>query len=70
MKKVLQVWVQQATILFRDIKKNFKRGVPGNLSEKEKNELFFDVRKGMGLSISLAADFEPQNSKVKTLQEF
>ena len=50
--------------------KNFKRGVPGNLSEKEKNELFFDVRKGMGLSISLAADFEPQNSKVKTLQEF
>ena len=50
--------------------KNFKRGVPGNLSEKEKNELFFDVRKGMGLSVSLAADFEPQNSKVKTLQEF
>ena len=50
--------------------KNFKRGVPGNLSEKEKNELFFDVRKGMGLSISLAADFEPQNNKVKTLQEF
>ena len=50
--------------------KNFKRGVPGNLSEKEKNELFFDVRKGMGLSVSLAAEFEPQNSKVKTLQEF
>jgi nicotinamide mononucleotide adenylyltransferase len=50
--------------------KNFKRGVPGNLSEKEKNELFFDVRKGMGLSVSLAADFEPQNNKVKTLQEF
>jgi len=50
--------------------KNFKRGIPGNLSEKEKNELFFDVRKGMGLSVSLAAEFEPQNSKVKTLQEF
>jgi len=50
--------------------KNFKRGVPGNLSEKEKNELFFDVRKGMGLSVSLAAEFEPQNNKVKTLQEF
>ena len=50
--------------------KNFKRGVPGNLSEKEKNELFFDVRKGMGLSISLAADFEPKVDKLKTLQEF
>jgi len=50
--------------------KNFKRGVPGNLSEKEKNELFFDVRKGMGLSVSLAADFEPQENKLKTLQEF
>jgi hypothetical protein len=50
--------------------KNFKRGVPGNLSEKEKNELFFDVRKGMGLSVSLAADFEPKENKLKTLQEF
>jgi nicotinamide mononucleotide adenylyltransferase len=50
--------------------KNFKRGVPGNLSEKEKNELFFDVRKGMGLSVSLAADFEPKVDKLKTLQEF
>jgi nicotinamide mononucleotide adenylyltransferase len=50
--------------------KNFKRGIPGSLPEKEKNELFFDVRKGMGLSVSLAAEFEPQNSKVKTLQEF
>lgn len=50
--------------------KNFKRGVPGNLSEKQKNELFFDVRKGMGLSISLASNFEPQENKIKTLQEF
>ena len=50
--------------------KNFKRGIPGSLSEKEKNELFFDVRKGMGLSISLAADFEPKVDKLKTLQEF
>ena len=50
--------------------KNFKRGIPGGLPEKEKNELFFDVRKGMGLSISLAADFEPKVDKLKTLQEF
>jgi predicted nucleotidyltransferase len=50
--------------------KNFKRGVPGNLSEKQKNELFFDVRKGMGLSVSLASNFEPQENKIKTLQEF
>jgi nicotinamide mononucleotide adenylyltransferase len=50
--------------------KNFKRGIPGSLPEKEKNELFFDVRKGMGLSISLAADFEPKVDKLKTLQEF
>lgn len=50
--------------------KNFKRGVPGNLTDKQKNELFFDVRKGMGLSVSLAADFEPQENKLKTLQEF
>jgi len=50
--------------------KNFKRGIPGSLSEKEKNELFFDVRKGMGLSVSLAADFEPKENKLKTLQEF
>ena len=50
--------------------KNFKRGVPGNLSEKQKNELFFDVRKGMGLSINLASNFEPQENKIKTLQEF
>ena len=50
--------------------KNFKRGVPGNLTDKQKNELFFDVRKGMRLSVSLAADFEPQESKLKTLQEF
>jgi nicotinamide mononucleotide adenylyltransferase len=50
--------------------KNFKRGIPGGLSEKEKNELFFDVRKGMGLSISLVADFEPKVDKLKTLQEF
>jgi nicotinamide mononucleotide adenylyltransferase len=50
--------------------KNFKRGIPGSLSEKEKNELFFDVRKGMGLSVSLAADYEPKVDKLKTLQEF
>ena len=50
--------------------KNFKRGIPGNLNEKQKNELFFDVRKGMGLSVSLAADFEPKEDKLKTLQEF
>jgi cytidyltransferase-like protein len=50
--------------------KNFKRGIPGGLPEKEKNELFFDVRKGMGLSISLVADFEPKVDKLKTLQEF
>jgi nicotinamide mononucleotide adenylyltransferase len=50
--------------------KNFKRGIPGSLSEKEKNELFFDVRKGMGLSVSLAADYEPKIDKLKTLQEF
>lgn len=49
--------------------KNFKRGIPGNLTEKQKNELFFDVRKGMGLSVSLAAEFET-NEKVKTLKEF
>jgi hypothetical protein len=30
--------------------KNFKRGVPGNLSDKETKQLFFDIRKGMGLS--------------------
>ena len=30
--------------------KNFKRGVPGNLSDKEVKQLFFDIRKGMGLS--------------------
>ena len=50
--------------------KNFKRGVPGNLNDKQKNDLFFDVRKGMGLSVSLAADFEPKEDKLKTLQEF
>ena len=50
--------------------KNFKRGIPGNLNEKQKNELFFDVRKGMGLSVSLAADFEPKKDKLKSLQEF
>jgi nicotinamide mononucleotide adenylyltransferase/predicted nucleotidyltransferase len=50
--------------------KNFKRGIPGNLNDKQKNELFFDVRKGMGLSVSLAADFEPKENKLKTLQEF
>lgn len=50
--------------------KNFKRGVPGNLSDKEIKELFFDIRKGMGLSIHLAADFEPIDNKLKTLQEF
>jgi len=49
--------------------KNFKRGIPGNLTEKQKNELFFDVRKGMGLSISLAAEFEPIET-TKTLQQF
>lgn len=49
--------------------KNFKRGIPGNLTEKQKNELFFDVRKGMGLSVSLAAEFET-TEKVKTLKEF
>jgi len=49
--------------------KNFKRGIPGNLTEKQKNELFFDVRKGMGLSISLAAEFEPTEMP-KTLQQF
>ena len=50
--------------------KNFKRGVPGNLNDKQKNDLFFDVRKGMGLSVSLVADFEPKEDKLKTLQEF
>ena len=50
--------------------KNFKRGVPGNLNDKQKNDLFFAVRKGMGLSVSLAADFEPKEDKLKTLQEF
>lgn len=50
--------------------KNFKRGIPGNLSEKDKNSLFFDVRKGMGLSVSLAANFEMTDEKIKTLQEF
>jgi len=49
--------------------KNFKRGIPGNLTEKQKNELFFDVRKGMGLSVSLAAEFEPTEMP-KTLQQF
>ena len=49
--------------------KNFKRGIPGNLTEKQKNELFFDVRKGMGLSVSLAAEFEPIET-LKTLKEF
>jgi hypothetical protein len=49
--------------------KNFKRGIPGKLTEKQKNELFFDVRKGMGLSISLAAEFEP-TEMFKTLQQF
>jgi len=49
--------------------KNFKRGIPGNLTEKQKNELFFDVRKGMGLSISLAAEYEP-TEMLKTLQQF
>ena len=50
--------------------KNFKRGIPGNLNDKQKNDLFFDVRKGMGLSVSLVADFEPKEDKLKTLQEF
>ena len=50
--------------------KNFKRGVPGNLNDKQKNDLFFAVRKGMGLSVSLVADFEPKEDKLKTLQEF
>ena len=49
--------------------KNFKRGIPGNLTEKQKNELFFDVRKGMGLSVSLAAEYEPTEMP-KTLQQF
>ena len=49
--------------------KNFKRGIPGNLTDKQKNELFFDVRKGMGLSVSLAAEFEPTEMP-KTLQQF
>jgi len=49
--------------------KNFKRGIPGNLTEKQKNELFFDVRKNMGLSVSLAAEFEPTEMP-KTLQQF
>jgi nicotinamide mononucleotide adenylyltransferase len=49
--------------------RNFKRGIPGNLTEKQKNELFFDVRKGMGLSVSLAAEFEPTEMP-KTLQQF
>jgi hypothetical protein len=49
--------------------KNFKRGIPGNLTEKQKNELFFDVRKGMGLSVSLAAEFQPTEMP-KTLQQF
>ena len=30
--------------------KNFKRGVPGNLSDNEIKQLFFDIRKGMGLT--------------------
>ena len=50
--------------------KNFRRGIPGNLTDKQQKELFFDVRKGMGLSISLAADFQPEENKMKTLQEF
>ena len=50
--------------------KNFKRGISGNLNDKQKNNLFFDVRKGMGLSVSLVADFEPKEDKLKTLQEF
>ena len=49
--------------------KNFKRGIPGNLTEKQKNELFFDVRKGMGLSVSLAAEYEPTEMP-KSLQQF
>jgi len=50
--------------------KNFKRGIPGNLTDKQQKELFFDVRKGMGLTISLASDFQPEENKMKTLQEF
>jgi predicted nucleotidyltransferase len=49
--------------------KNFKRGIPGRLTDKQLKELFFDVRKGMGLSISLAAEFEPTEMP-KTLQQF
>ena len=49
--------------------KNFKRGIPGNLSDKQLKDLFFDVRKGMGLSIRLAAEVET-NNKLKTLKEF
>jgi hypothetical protein len=49
--------------------KNFKRGIPGRLTDKQLKELFFDVRKGMGLSISLAAEFEPIDMP-KTLKEF
>jgi nicotinamide mononucleotide adenylyltransferase len=50
--------------------KNFRRGIPGNLTDKQQKELFFDVRKGMGLTISLASDFQPEENKMKTLQEF
>jgi predicted nucleotidyltransferase len=49
--------------------KNFKRGIPGKLTDKQLKELFFDVRKGMGLSISLAAEFDPIDMP-KTLKEF
>ena len=30
--------------------KNFKRGIPGNLTDKQMKELFFNVREGMGLT--------------------
>jgi len=30
--------------------KNFKRGIPGNLTDKQIKELFFNVREGMGLT--------------------
>jgi len=50
--------------------KNFIRGIPGDLTDKQKNELFFDVREGMGLSVSLASNFTQEENKMKTLQEF
>ena len=41
--------------------KNFKRGVPGNLSDNEIKQLFFDIRKGMGLT-TFVGDTEDESA--------